>query len=211
MVAGVSMGGFSGRPVSPGLFGGYPSRPVASAFIRNHNLDRLAAERRTPHDIWEAVEVIEGDWEHRHQNSGMVWLTDGDLCMTCAPSGPGYGDVLERDPQLVMEDLRSHTISHRTARDVYKVVYREDNLVVDVDETASARREARAARIAAGKPFDKWLEKWSERRPPDHVMTMYGEWPNGLETPLVGWEPAEELLDEHVRELGAPRAETARY
>jgi acetophenone carboxylase len=211
VVAAVSMGGFSGRPVSPGLMGGYPSRPVASAFVRNHNLDELAAEQRTPHDIWEAAELLEGDWEPRHQNSGMAFLSDGDVVLTCAPSGPGYGDVLERDPSLVMDDLRSSTISHRTAREVYKVVYREENLVVDEDATRAARDEERRARVARAAPFDEWLPAWSKRRPPERVMAFYGEWPHGLDSPLVDWEPTDELLDEHVRELGEPRERTSRY
>jgi len=40
---------------------------------------------------------------------------------------------------------------------------------------------------------------------------MYGEWPTGMSTPLTGWEPTAELLDEHVREGGAPRAKPSRY
>jgi acetophenone carboxylase len=211
MVVGVSTGGFSGRPVSPGLFGGYPSRPVAAAFIRNHNLPELIEQGRSPHDVWEAVERLEGDWTIKHQNSGMEFLSEGDLFFTCAPSGPGYGDVLERDPELVMGDLRDFSISHRTADEVFKVVYREENLVVDREATELAREQERQDRLSRATPFGDWLEGWTARRPPERVMTYYGEWPNGMDTPLQDWEPQDALLDAHVREFGEPRERPSRY
>ncbi|MDA8267055.1 MAG: hydantoinase B/oxoprolinase family protein [Actinomycetota bacterium] len=210
-VAAVSMGGISGRPLAPGLFGGYPSRPCATAFIRNHNLDELVAEHRTPSDVHEAVERVTGDWEVRHQNSGMGMLAEGDMYIGVAPSGPGYGDVLERDPELVMKDLREQAISHRTAREIFHVVYREDNLVVDAEATELARKEERERRLARALPYDQWLSGWLDRRPPDRVMEMYGEWPYGMSTPLTDWEPSAELLDEHVREGGEPRPKPSRY
>src|SRR2546430_2521476 len=83
-----------------------------------------------------------------HSCSGMTFVNEGDLVLIFAASGPGYGDVLERDPEMVMADLREETISHRTARDVYKVVYRPDNLVVDREATELRRKEEREARIA---------------------------------------------------------------
>lgn len=211
-VGAVAMGGpGSARPVVQGLMGGYPSRPVGAAFIRNHNLDELLERGETPQDIWETVEKVRGDWSIKHQNSGLEMLVDGDLFMTCAPSGPGYGDVLERDPELVMADIRDETISHRTARDVFKVVYREDNLVVDREATELARKEEREARLARARPYDEWIDGWSQKRPPERVMSLYGAWPHGMDTELLDWEPTDVLLDEHVREGGAPRPRPSRY
>ncbi len=207
----VSMGGFSGRPIAPGLFGGYPGRPVATAFIRNHNLDDLIAKGETPTDIWEGAERIKGDWQIVHQNSGMVILNGGDLFQIVAPSAPGYGDVLERDPQLVMKDLREQSISHRTAREVYFVVYREDNLVVDEEATRRARDDERKARLSHATPYDAWFEGWKDRKPPEQLLKFYGEWPNRMSTALTDWEPKDELLDEWVREGGAPRQKVSRY
>jgi acetophenone carboxylase len=210
-VAGVSMGANSGRPVAPGLFGGYPSRTCATAFIQNHNLDELIENGNTPHDIFEAVERVQGTWAVRHQNSGMYMLQDGDLYIGTAPSGPGYGDVLERDPELVVQDVRDATISHRTAREVYKVVYRQENLVVDEEATGQARAQERQDRIARARPFAEWEAAWLERTPPEPLLTYYGEWPDRLSAPLLDWEPIDELLDEHVRELGEPRSVASRY
>lgn len=210
-VAAVSMGGISGRPIAPGLFGGYPSRPVATAYVQNSNLGDLLATSQTPRDVYEAVERLRGDWTVRHQNSGLFMLAEGDVYIGVAPSGPGYGDVLDRDPELVVTDVRDGTISHRTAQEIYNVVYREDNFVVDHEATALARKEERAARIAQARPYEDWEPGWLAKRPPEHLLTMYGEWPSRMSTPLFDYEPTHELLDEHVREYGPPRPKPSRY
>src|SRR3546814_2841916 len=56
---------------------------------------------------------------------------EGEIYMICQGSGGGYGDVLERDPELVMKDLREDLMSHENAHDIYKVVYDQVNLVID--------------------------------------------------------------------------------
>jgi acetophenone carboxylase len=207
----VAIGGYSARPTAPGLFGGYPSRPMGAAFIRNHNLDELIAKGETPTDIYETVERVKGDWSVVHQNSGIAFLQEGDLYQIVAASGPGYGDVLERDPELVMKDVRESAISHRTAREVFRCVYREDNLVVDEAATQRAREAERRDRIARARPYDEWEAGWLQQRPPDEILGFYGSWPGRMDTPLVDWEPTEELLDPHVREGGAPRERASRY
>jgi hypothetical protein len=179
--------------------------------VRRSNLDALIAEGRVPRDVYEAVERVEGDWTVVHSCSAMTFVNEGDLVLGFAASGPGYGDVLERAPGMVMADLAEEAISHRTARDVYKVVYREDNLVVDVEATELARKAEREARIARGRPYAEWEADWARRRPPAELLRYYGAWPQGSFTKLVDWEPTEELLDEHVREGGAPRPRPSRY
>ena len=72
---------------------------------------------------------------------------EGELYMICQGSGGGYGDVLERDPALVMKDLAEELLSHDIARDIYQVVYDERTLVVDEAATRLKRSEYRALRI----------------------------------------------------------------
>jgi hypothetical protein len=110
-----------------------------------------------------------------------------------------------------MDDLRDDTISPRTAQEIYKVVYRPDNLIVDYEATEQARKDERAARLARAKPYAKWLLAWLKRRPPERLLAMYGDWPTRMDSPMVDWEPKEELLDEHVREGGEPRPMRSRY
>ena len=44
-----------------------------------------------------------------------------------------------------------------------------------------------------------------------HVTAQPGTAQQGSFTKLIDWEPAEVLLDEHVREGGAPRPKPSRY
>jgi hypothetical protein len=76
---------------------------------------------------------------------------------------------------------------------------------VDVEATKAARTAERQRRLAQARPYNEWESEWLERRPPARVLNQYGSWPNGLETPLFDTESTEELLDDHVREGGAPR------
>jgi acetone carboxylase, alpha subunit len=207
MIYSVVMGGFSGRPMAPGLFGGYPSRPVAGALIRDNNLEQLIEEGRSPTDLYEAVERLEGDWQFVHSNWGLEELYNGDCWIGLAPSGPGYGDVLERDPELVMKDLREDAISHRTAREIYKVVYREDNLVPDLEATELFRKEEREHRIGRGKRYAEWEPGWRKKRPPERLLKeLYGFWPHGTPGRMM-FSPAarsEHYVDEDVREARRP-------
>ncbi len=59
------------------------------------------------------------------------------------PGGGGYGDPLERDPDLVARDVEDGLVSVERANDVYGVVLVEDELcAVDYEATARHRREA---------------------------------------------------------------------
>jgi acetone carboxylase alpha subunit len=105
---------------------------------------------------------------------------EGELYMICQGAGGGYGDVLERDPQLVMKDLREELMSHENARDIYQVVYDEETLVVDEEATADMRASYRRARIARGKPFDQFCKEWVTAEPPAH-LPYFGSWENTQE------------------------------
>jgi N-methylhydantoinase B len=48
-------------------------------------------------------------------------LQPGDILRTVSPCGGGYGDPGERDPALVLKDVRNGIVSAKTARDQYRV------------------------------------------------------------------------------------------
>ena len=95
--------------------------------------------------------------------------------MICQGSGGGYGDVLERDPALVMKDLAEDLMSHENARDIYRVVYDEKTLVVDEEATKQLRDEYRKERIRRGKPFDQFCKEWVTPAPPVNIP-YFGSW-----------------------------------
>jgi N-methylhydantoinase B len=73
--------------------------------------------------------------------SGVV-LNDGDELLFITPSGGGYGDPLERDPALVLEDVKEELIDTDTAERIYGVS------IVDGEVDEEATRRLRAARVA---------------------------------------------------------------
>ena len=91
--------------------------------------------------------------------------------------GGGWGDALERDPQMVADDLRSGVISEYTAREIYKVAYDSESLIVKAEETQALRDQARAERKAVGKPYSEFMKDWEQQRPPENALKYFGEFP----------------------------------
>ena len=101
----------------------------------------------------------------------------GDIFVYSIGGGGGYGDVLEREPALVMEDLWTNVISHEVARSVYRVVYDPETLTPDLPATARERELAREERRARGKPFAEFIQDWLAQWPTDDKLKYYGHWP----------------------------------
>jgi N-methylhydantoinase B len=66
----------------------------------------------------------------------------GDVLSVHSSGGGGWGNPMDRDPELVERDVRLEYISIEQARDVYGVVIRDDG-IVDIDATDILRSERR--------------------------------------------------------------------
>ncbi|MEL6333499.1 MAG: hydantoinase B/oxoprolinase family protein, partial [Cyanobacteria bacterium J06626_26] len=64
----------------------------------------------------------------------------GDTLRTVSPCGGGYGDPLERDPALVLEDVLDGFVSIASARRDYGVVIDPASLTLDEPATAALRQ-----------------------------------------------------------------------
>ena len=73
---------------------------------------------------------------------GLTQLKPGDVVTMDAAGGGGYGDPLERDPELVESDVREGYVSVEAARDEYGVVIDPETLKVDLAATRELRRSA---------------------------------------------------------------------
>lgn len=63
------------------------------------------------------------------------------------PNAGGYGDPLDRDPELVREDILDDFTTIELARDAYGVVFTDErSLEIDREATERRRAELRAAR-----------------------------------------------------------------
>jgi acetone carboxylase, alpha subunit len=173
-------------PSAQGLFGGYSCPSYQLMKIKGINIFEELDKNPNIVEVFDIVKLMNerpipgGKYSSNDMGMTFELCSDGEIYMICQGSGGGYGDVLERDPELVMKDLREDLMSHDNAWDIYRVVYDRENLIVDVEATEKARAEERKARIARGKPFDAFCEDWVTPEPPTDVPYM-GSWDNTAE------------------------------
>lgn len=138
-------------PLSPGSYGGYPAGTNQLSIKRRSNARELVEGGSTP----ASPEDVVGELEVFH-GIARTHLDEGDVYF-CSPMGAGgFGDPLDRSPDLVARDVESGIVSADWARRVYGVVVEQGT--VDTEATASAREEIRRQRLAAaseGRPGPK--------------------------------------------------------
>jgi N-methylhydantoinase B/oxoprolinase/acetone carboxylase alpha subunit len=89
--------------------------------------------------------VGSAEWQPVSPRQSNLPLGAGDLVRIETAIGGGFGDALEREPEMVAEDVRDGYLSRDEAEQAYGVVLDED-LAVRVEETAAARERLAAER-----------------------------------------------------------------
>ncbi|MBI2933976.1 MAG: hydantoinase B/oxoprolinase family protein [Chloroflexi bacterium] len=125
-------------PHGQGLFGGYPGCHTAYIEFMGSNVADLPYSL----DSTSATEV-------RHVSFGTVDLTRNDILYYRHTGGGGYGDPLDRDPELVLRDVLAGLVSRKAAEQSYGVVLNPRNRV-DSQATSGRRLFMRKARLGDG-------------------------------------------------------------
>jgi N-methylhydantoinase B len=97
------------------------------------------------------IRAADGELVMLAAHAAGVTLGPGQTFEFRAGSGGGWGDPLEREPELVRLDVRVGRLTHAEADATYGVVL-ETSAVVDTAATAARRAELRAARLAEASP-----------------------------------------------------------
>ncbi|MBI4696784.1 MAG: hydantoinase B/oxoprolinase family protein [Gammaproteobacteria bacterium] len=168
------------HPSAYGLFGGYgcPAYPLAK--IKDVNVFEVLDTNPSlvKFSIIDLMneQAIPGA-RYLTQDAGMPFelAAEGEIYMICQGAGGGYGDVLEREPELVMKDVEENLLSARLAREICCVVFDEETLVVDDAATRAARHAEREARKLRGVPFDAFCAQWVKPAP-DPSLPYLGAW-----------------------------------
>jgi len=169
-----------------GLFGGYPGAGKVGIEVHNTDIwERM--ERKDPDIPRDTVELLEqrqikGDYRITHNTREYHKVKSGDIIVHMNGGGAGYGDVLFRQPDKVMEDLRNEIISHWAVENIYKVVYDHETFAIDYESTEKERQKEREERKKRGKPYDEFEREWLKRRPPKSAIRYFGSWPEGKKT-----------------------------
>ncbi|MCL6562952.1 MAG: hydantoinase B/oxoprolinase family protein [Firmicutes bacterium] len=166
---------------NPGLFGGYAGPPNPRFIIQDTNLVELM-QNSDPRLVFRQYElakdhVIAGRYRFESSSQPTEPFQHGDVFVYSVGGGGGYGDVLERDPEAVMEDVRTNVLSIEMARDLYGVVFDPATLSVDTEATVTRRQAMRVERLQKGKPFAEFMEEWSQSQPSPEILKYYGDWP----------------------------------
>ncbi len=167
---------------NPGLFGGYWGPTNPQVVIRNTNVRELMArsdarlEFDTGYDLI-TNRAVDGDYQFRSSSTPTEKFNDGDIFVENASGAGGYGDVLERAAEAVIEDMRGNLITCEVAEKVYGVMVTPDD-GLDAAATEARRAAIRRERLIMGKPFAEFMKEWSRKRPAADILKFYGGWPD---------------------------------
>ena len=182
--------GFGAKiPSTIGLYGGYAIPTIVAIKQKQNKLKEMYA--RTDDGVpFSTHELLQKDLG----GSREVWpiscpgeiLTEGDIFVAAVGGGAGYGDVLERDPEMVVQDIKDGLSSPWVAENIYRVVYDPETFLVDREATELKREEERRNRLERSLAYDEFERVWLAKKPPDHVLKYYGSWPHPGEGNVAG-------------------------
>jgi len=165
--------------VGNGLFGGYPSVTTPGVAIDDSNLLELLANGErdipmSPEDVLASKTIV----ERPHQGPVGIAPQGAFRGGMAAAGGYGYGDVLEREPQAVVNDIRDELVSDWAAQRVYHVAYDAATWTADEAKTVELRGAERADRLRRAVPYADFEREWLKKQPPADMLTYYGSWPD---------------------------------
>lgn len=129
-----------------GLAGGYPAPNVMQWIVKNSNIP----ERLKKGDFPRNYDEIGGDWEVM-PIFALRKLEPGDILIQYEGGGGGYGDPIERDPDLVLKDVKLGYVSLEAAKKSYGVVIYPEKLEVNINKTRELRAKIISRRKQPGK------------------------------------------------------------
>lgn len=163
-----------------GMFGGYGCPTYPLSMVKNINIYDIIRKDPSQFDLSIERVMNEQPYEGGKYLTGHMGLQfdvakEGELYMISQGSGGGYGDILERDPELVMADLQLARISDKVAGELYGVVYEPDTFVVRQEDTIALRAQMRQDRLKRGKPYKEFVAEFVKPEPPKELL-YFGSW-----------------------------------
>jgi N-methylhydantoinase B len=139
-----SVSGDVAVPGTPGLYGGRSGVTNRAAWLRDTDIERAFEQGQMPHTL----EQIGGHAEGLPPiSAGETWRAGTGTVVQYRVSGSaGYGDPLDRELELLEEDLDLNYVSRQAAEKTYGVVFDEDE--IDAGATKRNRAAVREQRLA---------------------------------------------------------------
>ncbi len=172
----------SKRPLTMTINGSYTTRVHPGLQIVGANImeKMKRGDKDIPSDIWQMVKerTIEGDYQFSHMARAIRPINSGDIFVSNAKAGTGWGDPIERAPDAVIQDIKDEIISHWTAQNIYHLVFDPEALRINYEETEKARKKELEDRKKRGMKYEDFEAVWSTKKPKDKDLHYYGAWPN---------------------------------
>ncbi|MBI2179446.1 MAG: hydantoinase B/oxoprolinase family protein [Deltaproteobacteria bacterium] len=152
----VSYHPYSRLPEGVGLFGGNPAGIGGVRAVYHTAGPTLLQRLKNGVYPIRPDQIESGDWgtvAHPAEIKGRVNLPEFTIVADFVGGGGGYGDPIEREPDMVAKDVRRGIVSRRIAEKIHGVVLIRGSLVPDKIATLKRRQEIREERIREGKPF----------------------------------------------------------
>ncbi len=134
-------------PTALGLNGGYPGNTNQFLAKRASNIWELFGAGIMPADI----DGVSGETEVPPGIS-FSYLNRADVYWELGSGGGGYGDPIDRDPDLVATDVVNGLVSPEWAKRIYGVVIDPKTLAADAEATRGRREAIKGERRASATP-----------------------------------------------------------
>ena len=156
-------------PSNQGLFGGYPGPATFFEWMTRSDFQEVV--KKFPSMIDDGTidlsklsheEYFSG---HMSTTSGDRVLSQGDMWHSTTHTGAcGLGDPLERDPELIVQDIRNKMVTLDVAQKAYAVAIDPKTLEIDHKKTEKLRAERKKERLQQGIPGFTYLKQLVEMR-----------------------------------------------
>ncbi len=152
----VSYHPYSRLPEGVGLFGGHPAGIGGVRAVYHTAGPTLLQRLKNGLYPIRPDQIESGNWgtvAHPAEIKGRVNLPEFTIVADFVGGGGGYGDPIEREPDMVAKDVGRGIVSPRIAEEIHGVVLIQSSLAPDNIATLKRRQEIREERTREGKPF----------------------------------------------------------
>ena len=143
-IKGVAYGVAGLKNSGHGIFGGYPGAPSVVVLLEQTKVGDLIRQNKSP------VNMAELGGQARLLPYCDFELKKDDILYMRVANGGGFGDPLERDPEMVRVDVIKGLVSAEAAHDVYGVVIDGKSHELDLDATRRLRTDLREKELKEG-------------------------------------------------------------